>query len=101
MATIAEFYSRNLAAEAVKGMTQKAKVGGTPGKAPIGYMNVRERVDGHEIRTVAIDPERGPLIRLAFEHYATGEWTLRGLIKELTDRGLRTPEDAETFHRNR
>src|SRR5262249_28810247 len=33
MAGIAEFYSRNLATEALKGMTQKAKTGGTPGKA--------------------------------------------------------------------
>src|SRR5579859_5298253 len=38
MATIAEFYSANLATEAKKGMTQKAKVGGTPGQAPIGYL---------------------------------------------------------------
>jgi DNA invertase Pin-like site-specific DNA recombinase len=30
MAGIAEFYSRNLATEALKGMTQKAKTGGTP-----------------------------------------------------------------------
>ena len=36
MAGIAEFYSKNLATEALKGMTQKAKVGGTPGRAPIG-----------------------------------------------------------------
>lgn len=30
MSSIAEFYSRNLANEAIKGMTQKAKSGGTP-----------------------------------------------------------------------
>src|SRR5439155_11179049 len=41
MAGIAEFYSRNLATEAIKGMTQKAKVGGTPGWAPLGYLNTR------------------------------------------------------------
>ncbi len=45
MATIAEFYSANLGTEALKGMTQKAKMGGTPGRAPIGYLNVREIVD--------------------------------------------------------
>lgn len=33
MAGIAEFYSRNLATEALKGMTQKAKVGGTPARS--------------------------------------------------------------------
>src|SRR5271166_5876744 len=34
MSSIAEFYSRNLANEVIKGSTQKAKNGGTPGKAP-------------------------------------------------------------------
>src|SRR5699024_9494095 len=40
MSTIAEFYSRNLANEVSKGMSQKAMTGGTNGKAPIGYLNV-------------------------------------------------------------
>ena len=40
MSTIAEFYSRNLANEVTKGMTQKAMTGGTNGKATIGYLNV-------------------------------------------------------------
>ena len=43
MSTIAEFYSRNLATEVAKGMTQKAIGGGTNGRAPIGYLNVRMR----------------------------------------------------------
>ena len=46
MATIAEYYSQNLAVEALKGMTQKAKIGGTPGRAPIGYLNVTLRSRG-------------------------------------------------------
>src|SRR2546423_96019 len=51
MATIAEFYSANLASESKKGMRQKAKSGGTPGLAPLGYLNTRERMDGgKEIR---------------------------------------------------
>lgn len=36
MSTIAEFYSRNLANEVTKGMTQKAATGGTVGHAPLG-----------------------------------------------------------------
>ena len=51
MAGIAEYYSKNLAAEALKGMTQKARIGGTPGRAPIGYLNIGRRVDGREVRT--------------------------------------------------
>src|SRR5207248_1990679 len=66
MSSIAEFYSRNLAAEIMKGTTQKAKKGGTPFQAPIGYLNTREWVDGREIRTVAVDRERAPLVQFAF-----------------------------------
>jgi site-specific DNA recombinase len=90
MSSIAEFYSRNLATEVIKGSTQKAKRGGTPGRAPIGYLNVRQLVNGREIRTVEVDPERGPLMAWAFEAYATGEWTIRNLVDELSARGLTT-----------
>jgi hypothetical protein len=69
MALIAEFYRRNLATEALKGMTQKAKLGGTPGRAPMGYLNVRRTLEGREVRTVAVDPERAPMERWAFEVY--------------------------------
>ena len=77
MSSIAEFYSRNLATEVIKGCVQKAKNGGTPGKAPVGYLNVRQIVNGLEGRTVEVDPVRGPLMAWAFEAYATGEWTIR------------------------
>lgn len=46
MSSIAEFYSKNLANEVVKGMTQKVRAGGTIGKAPIGYLNVRKIING-------------------------------------------------------
>jgi site-specific DNA recombinase len=90
MSSIAEFYSRNLATEVIKGCVQKAKNGGTPGRAPIGYLNVRRIENGREVRTVEIDSERGPLMAWAFETYAAGEWTIRNLLAELTRRGLTT-----------
>src|ERR1035441_6125490 len=66
MATIAEFYSRNLAAEALKGATQKAKRGGTPYRAPLGYINVVRHINEREARTVVVDTERAALITWAF-----------------------------------
>ena len=90
MAGIAEFYSKNLAAAALKGMSQKAAQGGTPGRAPIGYLNTRRRgEDGREYRTVVVDPDRAPLIQWAFEAYASGEWTVRTLTDALIQKGLR------------
>lgn len=88
MASIAEFYSRNLSHEAQKGMTEKVLRGGTPGKAPIGYTNVIYREQGQEIRTVEVDAERAPHVRWAFSAYATGDWSISALRNELEARGL-------------
>jgi site-specific DNA recombinase len=96
MSSIAEFYSRNLAAEVIKGSTQKAKKGGTPFKAPIGYRNSREMVDGREVRVVTLDPERAPLVREAFLLYASGEYSLSELAAILEDRGLRSQPTRKT-----
>ncbi|QYM76467.1 recombinase family protein [Leucobacter luti] len=91
MASIAEFYSRNLAQEVMKGMRQKVIQGGTPSRAPIGYLNVRQQTDeGREFRTVVIDPERAPHVAWAFESYAAGGWSVTQLLVELEKRGLRT-----------
>ncbi len=95
MSSIAEFYSRNLANEVIKGMGEKARNGGTLGKAPLGYINVRARDEnGREVRTIALDEERAPLIRLAFTEYATGQWTTKRLAAHLHDRGLTTVPTA-------
>ena len=88
MASIAEFYSQNLATEIMKGTLQKAKGGGTPSMAPIGYLNVHKLVDATPVRTVELDPKRAPLITWAFETYATGEWSLRKLADDLERRGF-------------
>ena len=94
LASFAEYYSRNLANEVMKGLTEKAKRGGTPGRARIGYLNIREQLpQGGEVRTVVIDPERAPLIRWAFETYATGLYGVADMALLLDARGLRTRGD--------
>ncbi|MGH8694467.1 MAG: recombinase family protein, partial [Burkholderiales bacterium] len=71
-------------------MGQKAKNGGTLGVAKIGYKNVRINYEGREVRTVDVDPERAPFVTMAFELYATGNYTFRELRDALTDAGLHT-----------
>jgi site-specific DNA recombinase len=88
MTSIAEFYSQNLASEILKGTVQKAASGGTPTRAPLGYLNVRDKDNGEEIRTIAVDPDRAPLVRHAFEAYASGDHTMRSCLEEVTDMGL-------------
>ncbi|TAN24858.1 MAG: recombinase family protein [Actinomycetota bacterium] len=91
MSSIAEFYSRNLANEVTKGLVQKASLGGTIARAPLGYKNVHVTDElGRINRTVELDPERAHLITWAFYRYAEGDATLRTLLDELTARGLTT-----------
>jgi site-specific DNA recombinase len=91
MSSIAEFYSRNLANEVTKGLVQKASLGGTVTRAPLGYKNVHVTDGlGRVNRTVEIDPARAHLVTWAFYRYAEGDPTLRTLLEELTDRGLTT-----------
>jgi site-specific DNA recombinase len=84
-------------------LQHKATNGGTTGKAPIGYLNVRVDHEGKLINTVQIDPKRAPLIRKAFELYATGDYGLERLEATMADMGLtarpagKLPERPVTF----
>ena len=71
MAAVAEFYSGNLALEGKKGMVKEAKFGGTPGPSPVGYRNVRDRIDGKDIGVVVLDEPHATHIRWAFKTFAT------------------------------
>jgi site-specific DNA recombinase len=90
MAGFAQYYSDNLAAEVLKGMSSKAKKGGTPFKAPLGYLNFTEFMDGVRVSSILVDPDRAPLVKWAFEQYALGTWSLRLLVDVLNEKGLST-----------
>jgi site-specific DNA recombinase len=89
LAAFNEYRSNADGADIRNKMGQKAKSGGTLTRAKIGYTNVRETIDGREIRTVAIDDERAPHIQAAFEMAANNEHTMTELAAALTARGLR------------
>lgn len=57
---------------------------------PIGYLNTREIIDGRSVARIIPDPDRASLVALAFELYATGDYTLHQLADELDSRGLRS-----------
>lgn len=76
LAAFNEYRSNSDVADIRYKMGQRTKNGGTLGQAKFGYLNVREKIDGYEIRTVATDPERAQYVRLAFELAATGNYTI-------------------------
>ncbi|GGM81050.1 recombinase [Longimycelium tulufanense] len=95
LATFNEYQSRQSGADIAYKMGQKARNGGTLGRARLGYLNHLDHSDGRVIRTVIVDPERAPFVPLAFELFDTGDYTLDELADELYDRGLRTRPTAK------
>ncbi|WP_369807670.1 recombinase family protein [Glycomyces sp. NRRL B-16210] len=85
-----EYQSRASGADVAFKMEAKAKNGGTPGAAPLGYLNVVEEIDGRKVNTVAVDSERAPYVRAMFELYSTGKYSFAQLRDEMTEAGLRT-----------
>lgn len=83
-AVVAANYVRNLREETLKGFYGRLKQGISPLPAPTGYLNVGPG------KPKAIDPVRGPLIQEAFRQYATGEYNLASLCREMKRRGLET-----------
>ncbi|MGW4370130.1 recombinase family protein [Nocardia takedensis] len=69
-------------------MFQKAKAGGTVGRAPLGYLNVKKQFEGKAISTVILDPQRSALVLRAWELYATGDYSIDRLEATMADEGL-------------
>jgi DNA invertase Pin-like site-specific DNA recombinase len=83
-AVVAADYIRNLREETKKGFYGRLKQGILPMPAPIGYL------DAGAGKAKTFDPVRGPLIRAAFELYATARFNHHSLAAELFRMGLRT-----------
>ncbi|SDL79496.1 Site-specific DNA recombinase [Glycomyces sambucus] len=85
-----EYQSRASGADVAYKLAAKASRGGIPCLAPLGYLNVGEKVDGREVRTIAVDPKRAPFVAMMFELYATGRYGFKDLQRAVTEAGLRT-----------
>lgn len=81
-AVVAADYIRNLREEVKKGVLGRLRQGRYPHPAPPGYLN-----KGKGFKEP--DPVQGPLVREAFQLYATGRWSLERLVSEMYRRGLR------------
>lgn len=82
-AVVAADYVRNLREEVRKGIRGRLKQGIYPCRAPAGYL------DQGKAKVKIIDPIKGPLVRAAFELYATKRYSYETLAAELQRRGLR------------
>jgi site-specific DNA recombinase len=85
---MARNYVDNLSEEVKKGMREKAAQGHWPTIAPVGYVN---NLATHRIE---VDAVRGPLIAELFRLYATGDFSLKALVKKAFEMGLTHPRSG-------
>ena len=68
-----KYYVDSLSENTKRGLREKVRRGEFPCLAPLGYLN------DYRTKRITIDRERAPLVKEAFERYATGEVTLDNL----------------------
>ena len=78
------------------GMRAALELGRWAFLAPLGYMNARAMG-----KSMILDPERAPLVRRAFQDFATGRFTKQEVRTNITALGLKTrrcqPVPSQTF----
>ncbi len=82
----ARFYSNNLSEEVKKGYAEKLRQGWRPSMPLLGYKTEGEK--GHRIHVV--DEKYALLIRIIFQRYGSGNYSLKRLAHELKEEGWRS-----------
>lgn len=98
VAGMAAYDNRSKARRTRTAMATALEAGRWTFVAPVGYLNARSRTGP----SLLGDPERGPLIKQAFEAFASGCRTRHEILAQITALGLRTLKgsrlSAQTFH---
>jgi site-specific DNA recombinase len=79
-----KYYVDSLSENTKRGLREKVRRGEFPGPAPIGYLN------DYRTKRIIVDKERAPLVRRAFERYATGAVTLDVLRHFFAEHGIQS-----------
>ena len=77
-----KYYVDSLSVNTKRGLREKVRRGEYPHRAPLGYLN------DYRTKRVIVDRERAPIVKEAFELYATGNTTLDGLRAFFAKRGI-------------
>ncbi len=91
---MAKNYIDNLSDEVKKGLTEKVEQGGYPNKAPLGYINNKET------HTIEIDPKRAPFIKLMFQWYASGNYSISAIRQKCIEEGLKYRKSEKYISRS-
>ena len=84
---LAKYYSDAISDNVKRAYEQKLRKGEWIGKAPIGYLNIKDEQGNKDI---VLDSIKAPLIKRLFELYATGGYSIRTLTDEMAKIGLKS-----------
>ena len=84
MESVAEWYSRNLGAEVRKGVKERHNQGIHNRQPPFGYHR------GEDKKALVVNAEEAEGVRLAFNAYATGEYSYTTVADLLNEHGYRS-----------
>lgn len=90
---VANLYVDNLSEEVKKGLQEKCEQGHYPGRASIGYRNVRHE----KMHVIKPDPERAYLVLKLFQWYATGQYSLKMVSEKVYKEGLGYRKSGRKF----
>ncbi len=81
-----KYYIDNLSENIKRGFRQKLRNGVWPARAPVGYLGDRNK------RCIVVDADKAPLVRKAFQLYATGNFPLYEVRQRMNEIGLRSSQ---------
>jgi DNA invertase Pin-like site-specific DNA recombinase len=95
-ALMAKNYIDNLSEETKKGQKEKAMQGIFPSLAPVGYLNY---TDENGRKNIKVDEKTAPFIKRMFELYATGNYSIASLRKQILKEGF-VYRNGKNFHKS-
>jgi len=90
--SLANYYSNTISDNVKRAYEIKIQRGEWIGKAPIGYLNIKD--EDNKDKDIEVDLDRSPYVIKIFEMYATGNYSLRKIKKEMDKLGLKSVSDS-------
>lgn len=92
---LSKYYSDAISDNVKRAFEQKRRNGEWTGAVRLGYLNVALDEAKRLRKDIIIDPDRGHLIQKMFELYATDQYSLETIRREMIELGLRTLKGNE------
>lgn len=89
---LAKYYSDAISDNTRRAFEQKRRNGEWTTQAPLGYLNT-ENPNGS--KDIILDPQRAYHIQKIYELYATGNYSVKTLLAEITRNGLNTRKNSK------